>query len=248
MVGSGKCYIYGSYHVTIPDIERWMEKVDVVLLEGFYIDSYKSLAKKDPIVIPVILSLKFSSFLFDAITWLQRLRYKLRLGIDFRGDAPHAFVLARKYSKRVEIVDASLFEVYEKMRDVFVKSSERFILALLGVPALVTISTITLFVIDFLLRGFPLSSLPSLLAELLAALANSRTLVLLMIACVLVAMAWCSRTFIRGINSFRDTKVVERVCELAAKGYNVLVVRDKRHVKFIAQELQKRGVPYEIVH
>jgi hypothetical protein len=44
MVGSGKCYIYGSYHVTIPDIERWMEKVDVVLLEGFDIGSYKSLA------------------------------------------------------------------------------------------------------------------------------------------------------------------------------------------------------------
>jgi predicted transcriptional regulator len=69
-----------------------------------------------------------------------------------------------------------------------------------------------------------------------------------MIASVLVAMAWCSRSFIRGINIFRDTKVVERVCELVAKGYNVLVVKGKRHVKFIAQELQKRGVPYEIVH
>jgi hypothetical protein len=145
-------------------------------------------------------------------------------------------------------VDANLFEVYEKMRDVFVKSSERFILALLGVPAIVTISTIILFVIHFLLRGFPLSGLPPLLAELLAVLANPRMLAPLMIASVLVAMAWCSRTFIRGINSFRDTKVVERVCELVAEGYNVLVVRGKRHVKFIAQELQKRGVPYEIVH
>jgi hypothetical protein len=229
-----------------------MEKVDVVLLEGFDISSYKSLARKDPIVIPVILSLKFSSFLVDAIIWLQRLRYKLALGIGFRGDAPHAFELARKYSKRVEIVDASLFEVYEKMREVFVKSSEHFILALLEVPALVTISTITLLVMHFLLRGLPLSSLPPLLVvlpfQLLAALANPKTLAPLMITSVLTALAWCSRTFIRGINSFRDTKVVERVCELAAKGYNVLVVRGKRHVKFIAQELQKRGVPYEIVH
>jgi predicted transcriptional regulator len=49
-------------------------------------------------------------------------------------------------------------------------------------------------------------------------------------------------------NDVRDSKVVERCCELAAKGYNALVVRGKRHVKFIAQELRKRGVPYEIVH
>ena len=46
---------------------------------------------------------------------------------------------------------------------------------------------------------------------------------------------------------FRDSKVVERVCELVAEGRSVLVVRGAHHVKFIAQELEKRGVPYEIV-
>jgi len=68
------------------------------------------------------------------------------------------------------------------------------------------------------------------------------------IASVLAALVWCGGTFVKEANDVRDTKVVERVCELVAKGYNVLVVRGKRHVKFIAQELQKRGVPYEIVH
>ena len=69
-----------------------------------------------------------------------------------------------------------------------------------------------------------------------------------MVTSVLAALAWCRRTFVKEANDVRDTKVVERVCELAAKGYNVLVVRGERHVKLIAQELQKRGVPYEIVH
>ncbi|MCC6065707.1 MAG: hypothetical protein LM576_06965, partial [Thermofilum sp.] len=63
-----------------------------------------------------------------------------------------------------------------------------------------------------------------------------------------IALVWCRVTFVKEANDVRDTKVVERVCELVAKGYNVLVVRGERHVKFIAQELQKRGVPYEIVH
>jgi predicted transcriptional regulator len=80
------------------------------------------------------------------------------------------------------------------------------------------------------------------------ALSNPLLHVPIVVSGVLAAILWCRRTFMDEANDVRDSKVVERVCELVAKGYNVLVVRGKRHVKFIAQELQKRGVPYEIVH
>jgi len=30
-----KCYIYGSIHILLPHLENALDKVDVVLLEGF---------------------------------------------------------------------------------------------------------------------------------------------------------------------------------------------------------------------
>jgi len=252
MASSGKCYIYGSRHNTIPRIERLLEKVNVVLLEGINTSSYKSLAKKDPIVIPAILSLKFLFLLINVLIWFQRPLYKLALGIDFRGDMPYAFDLAKKYGKVVEVADASILEIYEKKRGAFAKSFKHFVLALIGLPVLLIVLVITVLVVALLLMGFPLSSLPLLLEVLLlqapVALAKPRLLILIVVVSIFIALVWCQVTFVKEANDVRDTKVVERVCELVAKGYNVLVVRGKRHVKFIAQELQKRGVPYEIVH
>jgi hypothetical protein len=253
MAGGGKCYIYGSRHNTLPtNIERWLEKADVVLLEGIDFSSYKSLTKKDLTIIPVILSLRFFFFCLDVITWLYGLWYKLTRGVDFKGDMPYVFELAKKYGKVVEVADASILEIYEKKRKAFAKSYKRFVLALIGLPALPIVLAITALAAAFLLMGFPLSGLPMLLEVLLpqtlVALANPCLLIPTVVTSVLAALAWCRRTFVKEANDVRDTKVVERVCELAAKGYNVLVVRGERHVKFIAQELRKRGVPYEIVH
>jgi len=229
-----------------------LEKVDVVLLEGIDISSYKSLTKKDPIVFPAFLSLKFSFLLMDALIRFQRPLYKLALDIDFKGDMPYAFELAKKYGKIVEIADASILEIYEKKREAFAKSFKRFVLTLIGLPALLIVLAITALAVAFLLMGFPLSGLPMLLEVLLpqtlVALANPCLLIPTVVTSVLAALVWCRRTFVKEANDVRDAKVVERCCELAAKGYNVLVVRGKWHVKFIAQELRKRGVPYEIVH
>jgi len=251
MASGGKCYIYGSRHNTLPaNIERWLEKVDVVLLEGIDFSSYKSLAKKDPTILPVILSLKLFFSCLDALTWLYGLWYKLTRGVDFKGDMPYAFELAKKYGKVVEVADASVLEIYEKKREAFAKSYKRFALALIGLPALLITLAIAISAVGLLLGGFPLSPSLLLMALFLALIApaDPRLLVLTVVLGVLVAITWCQRTFISEANNIRDSKVVERCCELVAKGYNVLVVRGKRHVKFIAQELQKRGVPYEIVH
>jgi hypothetical protein len=231
MAGGGKCYIYGSQHNTLPtNIERWLEKVDVVLLEGVDFSSYKSLAKKDLTAIPVILSLRFSLFCLYVITRLYGLWYKLTRGVDFKGDMPYVSELAKKYGKVVETADASILEIYEKKRETFAKSYKRFVLALIGLP----------------LSGLPML-LKVLLPQTLVAL-NPCLLIPAVVTSVLAPPVWCQRAFVEEANDVRDTKVVERVCELVAKGYNVLVVRGERHVKFIAQELRKRGVPYEIVH
>jgi hypothetical protein len=251
MAGGGKCYIYGSRHITLPtNIERWLEKVDVVLLEGIDFSSYKLLAKKDPTILPVILSLRFFFFCIDAITWLRGLWYKLTLGVDFKGDMPYVFELAKKYGERVEVADASILEIYEKKREAFAKSFKRFALALIGLPALLITLVVAIFAVGLLLRGFPpsLSLLFKALFLTLIALSNPLLHVPIVVSSVLAPIALCRETFMREANNIRDSKVVERVCELVAKRYNVLVVRGKQHVKFIAQELQKRRVPYEIVH
>jgi hypothetical protein len=251
MAGGGKCYIYGSRHNALPaNIERWLEKVDVVLLEGIDFSSYKSLAKKDLTVIPVILSLRFFFSCLDALTWLCGLWYKLTRGVDFKGDMPYAFELAKKYGKVVEVADASILEIYEKKREAFAKSCKRFVLALIGLPALLITLAIAISAVNLLLAGFPPGPLLLLMAlsAALMALSDSRLLVLTAASGVPTAIASCKETFMSEANYVRDSKVVERCCELVAKGYNVLVVRGERHVKFIAQELRKRGVPYEIVH
>jgi intracellular sulfur oxidation DsrE/DsrF family protein len=163
---------------------------------------------------------------------------------------PYAFELAKKYGKMVEVADAGILEIYEKKREAFAKSYKRFALALIDLPALLITLAIAIYSVNLLLVGFPLS--PSLLFKALflakKALSNPLLHVPIVVSGVLAAILWCRRTFMDEANNIRDSKVVERVCELVAKGYNVLVVRGEQHVKFIAQELQKRGVPYEIVH
>jgi hypothetical protein len=55
-----KCYIYGSIHILLPHLENALDKVDVVLLEGFLIREWEKLVRKDPVTIVSILGVLFS--------------------------------------------------------------------------------------------------------------------------------------------------------------------------------------------
>jgi uroporphyrinogen-III synthase len=45
--------------------------------------------------------------------------------------------------------------------------------------------------------------------------------------------------------TIRDAKLINRVQELINQGYKVLVVRGKGHVKYIVNELRRRGIECE---
>jgi len=49
--------------------------------------------------------------------------YRLRYGIDFKGDMRYVAELARKVGKRVERVDEDLLSIYEKDREVLTITS-----------------------------------------------------------------------------------------------------------------------------
>jgi hypothetical protein len=51
--------------------------------------------------------------------------------------------------------------------------------------------------------------------------------------------------FINAAMTIRDTKLINRVQELINQGYKVLVVRGKGHVKYIVNELRRRGIECE---
>ena len=52
--------------------------------------------------------------------------------------------------------------------------------------------------------------------------------------------------FVLATKNDRDRGLVNRIVELTQDGKNVLVVRGKRHTGWIAKQLKKRGIEYEI--
>jgi Na+/melibiose symporter-like transporter len=51
--------------------------------------------------------------------------------------------------------------------------------------------------------------------------------------------------FINTATTMRDAKLINRVQELIYQGHKVLIVRGKGHVKYIVNELRRRGVECE---
>jgi len=51
--------------------------------------------------------------------------------------------------------------------------------------------------------------------------------------------------FVDATKTIRDRKLINRVQELINQGHKVLVVRGKLHVKYIVDELRRRGIECE---
>jgi len=114
---SGDCFFYGSFHVQMPRrdvVERALGVVDYVLLEGFDASNWRELIKRDWRTAIVAVNLLIYQALYRLPIMIASLYYRLRYGIDSRGDMRYVAKLARRAGRRVETVDENLLSIYEK--------------------------------------------------------------------------------------------------------------------------------------
>jgi len=128
------CFIYGSVHVKMPRrdvVERALGVVDYVLLEGLGARNWRELVRRDWRTVIVVVGLLTYFKILHLLTKIVGPYYRLRYGIDFKGDMMYVAELARRAGKRVETVDENLLSIYEKDREVF---KPRLVLILLVLP------------------------------------------------------------------------------------------------------------------
>jgi len=204
MAEKGKCYIYGSIHTKKPeenDIRDWISKADYVLLEGFNDRNSRSVLRKWPYAILVILGIKL---------------YFLTIG-KFYKDMKYVKHIATEMSKKVEIMDSSLTEVFSS--DLVNLKKPLF--------ACYIVECITILgIVPFIL------SLPTI--DIVLA-------IFIFLAIIYAIPIACASLFVNKINAlFRDSKVIEMTRELLEKGYNVFIFRGKEHLKFVTEELHMK--------
>ena len=201
MAKKGKCYIYGSIHTKKPEennIRDWISKADYVLLEGFNDRNSRSVLRKWPYAILVILGIKL---------------YFLTIG-KFYKDMKYVKHIATEMSKKVEIMDSSLTEVFSS--DLVNLKNPLFVCYIVECITILGI-VLSLPTIDIVLAIF------------------------IFLAIIYAIPIACASLFVIKINAlFRDSKVVERAGELVEKGYNVFIFRGKEHLKFVTEELRKK--------
>jgi hypothetical protein len=128
---------------------------------------------------------------------------------------------AVKLGKRVEVVDASLDEVFSEQL-VNLRHSLRFC----GKVAVFLITVlIVLLYACIILRSY---------------------VYVVTIVVFLYILLKCVKQLSEDISDFRDSKVVRRAKELIEMSYNALIVRGKRHVPFLKSELQKHSIICEV--
>jgi len=248
----GACYIYGSEHTKIPRediLERLVGRVDYVLLEGVSISGLWRLARKHPSIalslVFLVAFLKFENLLARIKGLLHRL---LRRGVKFVGDMEYVrdFFASRDPRISVETADASLEELVEARKELFV------IMVIPAVVITVVLPYALYVMLCFLLYGFSLllSYLGLVREPLMICELNMISVGLAGLALGFLTIV-AARFFIRivlELSSIRDRKLVDRVVELVRCGYRVLVVRGRKHVPYIREELRKRGVDCEVLN
>jgi len=227
------CFIYGSNHAKMPRrdaIERALGVVDYVLLEGLGTRDWRELVRRDWRTAIVVVGLLTYIKIFHLIIKAANLYYRLRHGTDFKGDMRYVAELAERVGKRVEIVDGDLLSIYEKSREAF-KSRLTSILGVLlfGIVVGLVVLGLLVGVVEFL-AGHYVQATISLAPTVLG------------IVAILLILA---NGFIVATKTIRDRKLINRVRELINQGHKVLVVRGKLHVKYIVDELRRRGIECE---
>jgi len=129
---------------------------------------------------------------------------------------------AVKLGKRVEMVDASLDEVFSEQL-VSLRRSLRFC------------GKVAVFLITVLIVLLYACIISRLYVHVVA-----------IVFLILYIPLKCVEQLSEDINDFRDFKVVRRAKELIEMSYDVLIVRGKRHVPFLKSELQKHSIICEV--
>jgi hypothetical protein len=208
-------------------IERALGVVDYVLLEGLSTRDWRELVRRDwRTAIVVIGSLTYFKLLHLLIR-AAGLYYRLRYGINFKGDMRYVEELARRMGKRVEIVDEDLLSIYEKSREAF---KLRLTLILLVLPFGIAVCRLLVVSVVEFLAGHYVQATISLAFTVLG------------IVAILLILP---KDFINATITIRDRKLINRVQELINQGHKVLVVRGSKHVEYIADELRRRGIECE---
>jgi len=231
---SGDCFIYGSFHVKMPRrdvVERALGVVDYVLLEGLGVRNRRELVRRDWRTVIVVVSLLTYFKILHLLTKIAGLYYRLRYGIDFKGDMRYVAELARRAGKRVETVDEDLLSVYEKDREVFR-------------PRLVLILLVLLLYFSLVVYGLRATAVGFLTGHY----AQVTIWLIITLLTIVVTPPIFARSFINATMTIRDTKLINRVQELINQGHKVLVVRGKKHVDYIVSELRRRGVECEVLN
>jgi len=213
-------------------VERVLGVVDYVLLEGFDASNWRELIKRDWRTAIVAVNLLIYQALYRLPIMIASLYYRLRHGINFRGDMRYVAELARRADKRVETVDEDLLSIYEKNRKVF---SPRLVLndliILLGLVSVLSVVA----AVRFLTGHYARATIWLILTFIVAIIFLAGPVVL-------------TKPFIDATKTIRDAKLVNRVQELVSQGHKVLVVRGEEHVDYIVSELRRRGVECEVLN
>ena len=208
-------------------IERALGVVDYVLLEGFSTRGWRELVRRDWKTAIMVVGLLTYIKIFHLIIKTANLYYRLRHGTDFKGDMEYVEELARRMGKRVETVDEDLLSIYEKSREAFKLrlTSKLWVLPFgIAVCGLLVVSVV----------------------EFLAGLYVQATISLAFtVAGIVAILLILPKDFINATITIRDRKLINRVQELINQGHKVLVVRGSKHVKYIDNELRRRGIECE---
>jgi hypothetical protein len=141
------------------------------------------------------------------------------------GDMDYVNKRAKEMDKCVKFVDAGIDELHEKARWIFTLFSAISLISLVVSPFII---------ISCALAYAEYGLLPLLGGAVVGVIAS----ISLNLSIILV--------FAIATMKMRDLKVVEEAYRLITEhGRGVLIVRGERHVKFIAQELRKRGIECE---
>jgi hypothetical protein len=207
-------------------VERVLGVVDYVLLEGLGVRDWRELVRRDWRTVIVVVGLLTYFKILRFLTRIASLYYRSRYGIDFRGDMRYVAELARRVGKRVERVDEDLLSIYERNREVF---RPRLVLILLVLPLCFVVYGLWATAVGFLTGHYVQATI----------WLTSLLLTIVVIPIILIA------PFINAATTMRDAKLINRVQELIYQGHKVLIVRGKGHVKYIINELRKRGIECE---
>jgi hypothetical protein len=191
----------------------------------------RELVSRDWRTVIVVVGLLTYFKILHLLTKIAGLYYRLRYGIDFKGDMRYVAELARRAGKRAEAVDENLLSVYEKDREVFR-------------PRLVLILLVLLLYFSLVVYGLRATAVGFLTGHY----AQATIWLIITLLTIVVTPPIFARSFINATMTIRDAKIINRVQELINQGHKVLVVRGKKHVDYIVSELRRRGVECEVLN